>query len=66
MSNWLNRVKHLEEEHARLDKQIDQMIRDGKYEDNNIHDLKKQRLHFSEQIAKLKAEQEFQQQKATK
>jgi len=54
MSNWLNRVKHLEEEHARLDKQIDQMIRDGKYEDNNIHDLKKQRLHLRDEIAKLK------------
>lgn len=54
MSNWLNRVAHLEEEHTRLDKQIDQMIRAGLYEDNNIHDLKKQRLHLRDEIAKLK------------
>ena len=53
MSNWLNRLAHLEEEHARLDKKIDQMIREGKYEDNNIHDLKKQRLHLRDEIAKL-------------
>jgi hypothetical protein len=54
MSNWLNRLAHLEEEHHRLDKQIDQMIREGRYEDNNIHDLKKQRLQLRDEIAKLK------------
>jgi hypothetical protein len=56
MSNWLNRLAHLEEEHHKLDKQIDQMIREGKYEDNNIHDLKKQRLHIRDEIVKLKAQ----------
>ena len=56
MSNWLNRLAHLEEEHARLDKKIDQMIREGKYEDNNIHDLKKQRLHIRDEIVKLKSQ----------
>ena len=53
MSNWLNRLAHLKEEHARLDKQIDQMIREGRFEDNNIHILKKQRLHLRDEIAKL-------------
>ena len=56
MSNWLNRVAHLQQEHARLDKQIDQMIRDGRYEDNTIHVLKKQRLHLRDEIVKLKAQ----------
>ena len=56
MSNWLNRLAHLEEEHHKLDKQIDQMIREGRYEDNNIHDLKKQRLHIRDEIVKLKSQ----------
>ena len=54
MSNWLNRLAHLEEEHARLDKQIDQMIRAGLYEDISMHDLKKQRLHIRDEIVTLK------------
>lgn len=56
MSNWLNRLAHLEEEHHKLDKQIDQMIREGRYEDNSMHDLKKQRLHLRDEIVKLKAQ----------
>jgi hypothetical protein len=55
MSNWLNRLAHLEEEHRRLDKLIDQMIREGKYEDISMHDLKKQRLHIRDEIVILKA-----------
>jgi len=55
MSNWLNRLAHLEEEHHKLDKQIDQMIREGRYEDNNIHVLKKQRLHIRDEIVILKS-----------
>ena len=54
MSNWLNRLAHLEEEHARLDKQIDQMIRAGLYEDISMHDLKKQRLQIKTQLVTLK------------
>ena len=52
---WENRLQHLEEEHARLDKQIDQMIRAGLYEDISMHDLKKQRLHIRDEIVTLKA-----------
>ena len=53
MSNWRNRVAHLQKEHERLDKQIDSMIENGLYEDNAIHDLKKQRLLIRDEIAKL-------------
>jgi hypothetical protein len=56
MSNWLNRLAHLEQEHHRLDKLIDQMIREGRYEDISMHDLKKQRLHIRDEIVKLKAQ----------
>lgn len=50
---YKNRIAHLEEQHHHLDKQIDQMIRDGKYEDNNLHEMKKQKLQFKDEIAKL-------------
>jgi hypothetical protein len=52
-----NRIAHLEEAHRVLDKQIDLLIRDGKYEDTSMHDLKKQRLHLRDEIAKLKRKQ---------
>jgi hypothetical protein len=55
MSNWLNRLAHLEQEHHRLDKLIDQMIREGRYEDISMHDLKKQRLHIRDEIVILKS-----------
>ena len=53
------RIKHLEEAHRVLDKQIDLLIRDGKYEDTSMHDLKKQRLHLRDEIAKLKRKQDI-------
>lgn len=49
-----NRIAHLEEEHHLLDKKIDRMVREGRFEDNEIHILKKQRLHIRDEIAKLK------------
>jgi hypothetical protein len=56
MSNWNNHLKHLEEQHQMLDKKIDLMERTGVYGDDNIHDLKKQRLHLRDEIVKLKAQ----------
>lgn len=50
---WQNRIAHLEEAHRVLDKKIDVMERTGIYGDDNIHDLKKQRLHIKDEIAKL-------------
>jgi uncharacterized protein YdcH (DUF465 family) len=49
-----NRVRHLEEEHARLDKRIDGMESTGVFEDGNLEVLKKQRLHIRDELVKLK------------
>lgn len=54
MSDWHNHLKHLEEKHQLLDNKIDQMERTGVYGDDNIHDLKKQRLHLRDEIVTLK------------
>ena len=49
-----NRVRHLEEEHARLDKRIDGLESTGVYEDSTLEVLKKQRLHIRDELVKLK------------
>jgi uncharacterized protein len=49
-----NRLKHLEEEHAQLDKRIDGMESTGVFEDANLEVLKKQRLHLKDEIVKIK------------
>ena len=49
-----NRVRHLEEEHARLDKRIDGMESTGVFEDVALEVLKKQRLHIRDELVKLK------------
>ena len=49
-----NRVKHLEEEHAQLDKRIDGMESTGVFEDVNLEVLKKQRLHIRDELVKLR------------
>lgn len=51
-----NRIAHLEEMHHALDKQVDQMERTGNFSDKQIADLKKKRLHFKDEIAKLTAQ----------
>jgi uncharacterized protein YdcH (DUF465 family) len=48
------RLKHLEQEHAGLDKRIDGMESTGVFEDSNLEVLKKQRLHIRDEIVKLK------------
>jgi uncharacterized protein YdcH (DUF465 family) len=48
------RIKHLEDEHAILDKRIDGMESTGVFEDVTLEVLKKQRLHLKDEIAKLK------------
>lgn len=50
---YKNRIAHLEEQHHLLDKKIEQLIRDGRFEDNEIHEMKKKKLHFRDEIAKL-------------
>jgi hypothetical protein len=54
-----NRIKHLEEAHAALDKQIDTLERTGVYEDFKIEDLKKKRLQLKDDIAGLKRKQDL-------
>jgi uncharacterized protein YdcH (DUF465 family) len=49
-----NRLKHLEEEHATLDKRIDGMESTGVFEDATLEVLKKQRLHLKDEIVKIK------------
>lgn len=48
------RMKHLEEEHAKLDKKIDGLERTGAYQDELLNKLKKQRLHIKDDLVKLK------------
>jgi len=47
------RIKHLEKEHAEIDKKIDGMELTGRYTDDHMSKLKKQRLHIKEDLAKL-------------
>ena len=49
-----NRVRHLEEEHARLDKRIDGMESTRVFEDVTLEVLKKQRLHIRDELVKLR------------
>ena len=49
-----NRVRHLEEEHAKLDKRIDGLESTGVFEDVTLEILKKQRLHIRDELVKLK------------
>jgi uncharacterized protein YdcH (DUF465 family) len=49
-----NRLKHLEEEHAKLDKRIDGLESTGVFEDATLEVLKKQRLHLKDEIVKIK------------
>lgn len=52
------RIRHLEQMHAALDKQIDGMEKTGVFDDTHLHDLKKQRLQIRDQLAELKTKQQ--------
>lgn len=52
-----NRIKHLEEAHRALDKQIDTLEKTGLYEDLKLEELKKQRLRIKDDIVILQAKQ---------
>jgi hypothetical protein len=54
MINLEHRLKHLEHEHASLDKRIDGMESTGIFDDVTLEVLKKQRLHIRDEIVKLK------------
>ena len=52
-----NRIKHLEEAHRALDKQVDTLEKNGLFEDLKLEELKKQRLLLKDEIAILKRKQ---------
>jgi len=49
-----HRLRHLEEEHARIDKRIDGMESTGVFEDVTLEILKKQRLHLKDELVKIR------------
>ena len=53
------RIKHLEEAHRSLDKQIDTLEKTGIFEDLTLEEMKKQRLHLKDNIAILKHRQQL-------
>jgi hypothetical protein len=53
------RIKHLEEAHRALDKQVDDLERTGLFEDLKLEQLKKERLLLKDKIAILKHKQEL-------
>jgi uncharacterized protein YdcH (DUF465 family) len=52
-----NRIQHLQEMHAALDKQIDGLEKTGRFNDSQLMDLKKQRLSLKDQISELQRRQ---------
>ena len=48
------RIEHLEIMHRELDKRITNLEKNGLYEDLKLEELKKQRLLYKDEIAKLK------------
>ena len=53
-----NRISHLEEAHRALNKQIDNLEKNGLFEDLKLEELKKQRLQLKDDIVILKRKQE--------
>jgi len=47
------RIKHLEESHRILNKQIDALEKSGNFKDSKIVEMKKKRLQLKDEIAKL-------------
>ena len=52
-----NRIRHLEEAHHSLNKQIDGLEKTGVFDDLKLENLKKQRLHLKDEIVILKHRQ---------
>jgi hypothetical protein len=52
-----SRIKHLEESHQVLNKQIDGLEKNGNFDDLHLLELKKRRLQLKDEIAKLNRKQ---------
>jgi uncharacterized protein YdcH (DUF465 family) len=53
------RIKHLEEAHRAVNKQVDTLEKNGLFEDLKLEELKKQRLHLKDKLAILKHKQKL-------
>ena len=53
------RIKHLEEAHRSLDKQVDTLEKTGLFEDLKLEELKKQRLLLKDKLAILRHKQKL-------
>jgi uncharacterized protein YdcH (DUF465 family) len=51
------RIKHLEEAHRALDKQVDTLEKNGLFEDLKLEELKKQRLLLKDKLVIIKQKQ---------
>ena len=49
-----SRIKHLEEAHRIINKQIDGLEKTKTFSDDHLNHLKKQRLQYRDEIARLK------------
>ena len=49
-----HRIKHIEAEHAAINKKIDGLESTGVFEDATLEVLKKQRLHYRDELVKLR------------
>ena len=54
MEHWQKQIRDLEQQHQKIDDEIDNLIRQGLYEDQEIHILKKHRLHLRDEIVKIR------------
>ena len=48
------RIKHLEDQHQKLDKKIDGLEKSGHFQVALLNKLKKQRLHIKDDLVKIK------------
>lgn len=55
MGDWHNHIKHLEEAHRVADLQIQELERHPHAEEQRLHDLKKLKLKYKDEIETLKA-----------
>ena len=54
-----SRIRHLEQQHEALDKQIDVMEKTGKFDDMDLQYLKKKRLQIRDELDDLRKKQKL-------
>jgi len=53
-----SRIRHLEQQHEALDKQIDVMEKTGRFDDMDLQYLKKKRLQIRDELIELRRKQQ--------